>query len=82
MTDGGAEDAGTAVKGNLQTGAGAGNAEAGAKAVASSVETAGKAQVFRLEPEYLGRARAELTRAKSGAARVHRGRQLNLWLAV
>lgn len=42
MTDGGAEDAGTAVKGNLQTGAGAGNAEAGAKAVASSVETAGK----------------------------------------
>ncbi|MEO2213918.1 DNA ligase [Paenibacillus amylolyticus] len=42
MTDGGAEDAGTAVKGNQQTGAGAGNAEAGAKAVASNVETAGK----------------------------------------
>ncbi|MEK4073727.1 DNA ligase [Paenibacillus sp. FSL M7-0656] len=42
MTDGGAEDAGTAVKGNVQTGGGTGNAEAGAKAVASNVETAGK----------------------------------------
>lgn len=42
MTDGGAEDAGTAMKGNQQTVAGAGNAEAGAKAVASNVETAGK----------------------------------------
>ncbi|MEO2259816.1 DNA ligase [Paenibacillus amylolyticus] len=42
MTDGGAEDAGTAVKGNLQAGGGTGNAEAGAKAVASNVETAGK----------------------------------------
>lgn len=42
MTDSGAEDAGTAVKGNMQTGGGTGNAEAGAKAVASNVETAGK----------------------------------------
>ncbi|MDT9718775.1 DNA ligase [Paenibacillus sp. ClWae2A] len=42
MTDGGTEDAGTAVKGNLQTGGGAGNAEAATKAVASNVETAGK----------------------------------------
>ncbi|MEK4665801.1 hypothetical protein MHH93_28295, partial [Priestia sp. FSL H7-0729] len=42
MTDGGAEDAGTAVKGNMQPGGGAGNAEAGAKAVASNVEMAGK----------------------------------------
>lgn len=42
MTDGGADDAGTAVKGNVQTGGGTGNAEAGAKAVASNVETAGK----------------------------------------
>ncbi|SDC80790.1 hypothetical protein SAMN05428987_2831 [Paenibacillus sp. CF095] len=42
MTDGGAEDAGTVMKGNQQTVAGAGNAEAGAKAVASNVETAGK----------------------------------------
>ncbi|MGE6667060.1 DNA ligase [Paenibacillus xylanexedens] len=42
MTDGGAEDAGTAVKGNVQTGGGTGNAEAGAKAVVSNVETAGK----------------------------------------
>jgi len=42
MTDGGAEDAGTAVKGNVQTGGGTANAEAGAKAVASNVETAGK----------------------------------------
>lgn len=83
MTDGGTEDAGTAVKGNVQTGGGTANAEAGAKAVASNVETAGKGvQVFRLEPEYLARARAGLTRAKSGAARVHRGRQQNLWLAV
>ncbi|KLU53969.1 hypothetical protein EL84_17255 [Paenibacillus sp. VT-400] len=41
-TDGGAEDAGTVVKGNMQTGGGTGNAEAGAKAVASNVETAGK----------------------------------------
>lgn len=40
------------------------------------------AQLFRLEQEYLARARAGLTRAKSGAARVHRGRLLNLWLAV
>ncbi|WP_340032463.1 DNA ligase [Paenibacillus sp. FSL K6-1122] len=42
MTDGGTEDAGTAVKGNVQTGGGTANAEAGAKAVASNVETAGK----------------------------------------
>lgn len=42
MTDGGADDAGTAVKGNVQTGGGTGNAEAGAKAVVSNVETAGK----------------------------------------
>ncbi|WP_145318967.1 DNA ligase [Paenibacillus xylanexedens] len=42
MTDGGAEDAGTTVKGNLQTGGGTVNAEAGMKAVASNVETAGK----------------------------------------
>lgn len=83
MTDGGAEDAGTAVKGNVQTGGGTGNAEAGAKAVASNVETAGKGvQVFRLELEYLERARAGLTRGRLGAARVHRGRQQNLWLAV
>lgn len=40
------------------------------------------AQVFRLEPEYLERAREGLTRGKLGAARVHRGRQLNLLLAV
>ncbi|WP_433752740.1 DNA ligase [Paenibacillus amylolyticus] len=42
MMDGGAEDAGTVVKGNVQTGGGTGNAEAGAKAVASNVETAGR----------------------------------------
>ncbi|MBT2283204.1 DNA ligase [Paenibacillus polymyxa] len=42
MTDGGAEDAGTVVKGNVQTGGGAGNAETVTKAVASNVETAGK----------------------------------------
>ncbi|WP_264929351.1 DNA ligase [Paenibacillus sp. LS1] len=42
MTDVGAEDAANAVKGNLQAGGGTGNAEAGAKAVASNVETAGK----------------------------------------
>lgn len=40
-------------------------------------------RVFRLEPEYLERARAGLTRVKwVVAARVHQGRQLNLWLAV
>lgn len=44
-TDGGAEDAGTVVKGNIQTGGGTANAEAGAKAVASNVETAGKGAV-------------------------------------
>ncbi|WFR61842.1 hypothetical protein P9222_26410 [Paenibacillus amylolyticus] len=43
VTDGGAEDAaGTAVKGNVQTGGGTGNAEAAVKAVASNVELAGK----------------------------------------
>lgn len=42
MTDVGAEDTGTAVKGNLQTGGGTTNAEAVTKAVASNVETAGK----------------------------------------
>ncbi|MGO4729899.1 DNA ligase [Paenibacillus sp. 2KB_22] len=42
MTDVGAEDTGTAVKGNLQTGGGTANAEAVTKAVASNVETAGK----------------------------------------
>ncbi|MCP1183550.1 DNA ligase [Paenibacillus sp. 1781tsa1] len=42
MTDVGAEDTGTAVKGNLQTGGGTANAEAATKAVASNVETAGK----------------------------------------
>ncbi|MGN7412217.1 DNA ligase [Paenibacillus sp. SAF-068] len=42
MTDGVAEDAGTAVKGNMQPGGSAGNAEAATKAAASHVEMAGK----------------------------------------
>lgn len=83
MTDGGAEDAGTAVKGNVQTGGGTGNAEAGARQLPATLKRLAKGvQVFRLELEYLERARAGLTRGRLGAARVHRGRQQNLWLAV